>query len=81
MQRWTEKGAKMKLQTGGDSMNKANISYQYSENSRETVVTVYRNKKPVTKVITDKTTGLTTVEVFKEDVKFPIERYVHNRIH
>ena len=57
-----------------------NISTQYSENSREIVVTVFRNRKPVSKTVTDKTTGLTTVEVFKENVKFPIERYVYNRI-
>lgn len=57
-----------------------NISTQYSENAREIVVTVFRNRKPVSKTVTDKTTGLTTVEVFKEDVKFPIERYVYNRI-
>lgn len=57
-----------------------NISTQYSENAREIVVTVFRDRKPVSKTVTDKTTGLTTVEVFKEDVKFPIERYVYNRI-
>jgi hypothetical protein len=62
-------------------VDNVNISYQYSENSREIIVTVYRNRKPVTKTITDKTTGLTTIEVFKEDVKFPIERYVYNRVH
>ena len=56
------------------------ISTQYAENAREIVVTTFKNKKPVTKVITDKSTGLTTVEVYKEDVKFPIERYVYNRV-
>lgn len=57
-----------------------NISTQYSENAREIVVTVFRDRKPVSKTVTNKTTGLTTVEVFKEGVKFPIERYVYNRI-
>jgi hypothetical protein len=57
-----------------------NISTQYSENAREIVVTTFRNKKPVTKVITDKTSGLTTVEIYKEDVRFPIEKYVYNRV-
>ena len=56
------------------------ISTQYSENAREIVVTTFKNKKPVTKTITDKSTGLTTVEVYKENVKFPIERYVYNKI-
>lgn len=57
-----------------------NISSLYSEDSRQIVVTTFKNRKPVTKVITDKNTGLTTVEVYKEDVKFPIERYVYNRV-
>ena len=57
-----------------------NISTLYSENAREITVTVMRNKKIVSKTVTDKTTGLTTVEVYKEDVKFPIERYVYNKI-
>jgi hypothetical protein len=57
-----------------------NISTQYSENARTITVTVLCDRKPVTKTITDKTTGLTTVEVYKETVKFPIEKYVYNRI-
>ena len=57
-----------------------NISTQYSEDSRTITVTVLRNRKIVSKTITDKTSGLTTVEVYKEGVKFPIERYVYNRV-
>jgi hypothetical protein len=57
-----------------------NISTLYSENAREIVVTTFRNRKPVTKVITDKTSGLTTIEIYKEDVRFPIEKYVYNRV-
>ena len=57
-----------------------NISSQYSENAREIIVTIFRNRKPVTKTVTDKTTGLTTIEVFKEGVSVPVERYVYNRI-
>ena len=56
------------------------ISTQYSENAREITVTVFRDRKPVTKTITDKTSGLTVVEVYKEDVKFPIEKYIYNRV-
>ena len=57
-----------------------NISTQYSENAREITVTTFRNKKPVTRVVTDKTSGLTTIEVFKESIKFPIERYVYDKL-
>lgn len=56
------------------------ITVQYNENAREIVVITLKNRKPVTKVTTDKASGLTTIEVFKEDVKFPIERYVYNRV-
>lgn len=57
-----------------------NIATKYDENARTITVTVTRNGKPVTKTITDKSSGLTTVEVYKEGVKFPIERYVFNRV-
>ena len=56
------------------------LTTQYSEDARKTVVTTLKDRKPVTKVTTDKITGLTTIEVYKEGVKFPIERYVHNKI-
>lgn len=56
------------------------ITTQYTESAREITVTTYRNGKPVTKTITDKNSGLTTIEVYKEGVKFPIERYVYNRV-
>ena len=57
-----------------------NVQIQYSENANAITVTTFRNRKPVTKVVTDKRTGLTVTEVFKENVKKPIERYVYNKI-
>lgn len=57
-----------------------NISTQYSETAREVIVTVYSNRRVVTKTITDKHTGLTIVEVYKEGVKAPVEKYVYNKI-
>lgn len=56
------------------------LTTQYSEDARKIVITTFKDRKPVTKVITDKCTGLTAIEVYKEGVKFPIESYVYNRI-
>ena len=59
-------------------MKDPNISTQYSENSKEIVVTVFRNRKPVTKVITCKKTKNTYVRVFTEHSKTHIEEYQFN---
>ena len=56
------------------------ISTQYSETAREITVTVYRNRRVVNKTITDKTSGLTIVEVYKEGCKDPIEKYIYNKV-
>lgn len=57
-----------------------NLSVQYSENAREIIVTVFKNRKAVTRTVTDKSTGLTVTEVYKEGIKKPVERYVYNRV-
>ena len=54
-------------------MKSPNISTQYSENSKEIVVTVFRDRKPVTKVVTCKKTKNTYVRVFTERSKTHIE--------
>lgn len=60
--------------------SKDGLQIKYSENRTKVSVTTYLNRTPVTKVITEKSTGLTTIEVYKEGVRNPIERYVYNRI-
>lgn len=55
------------------------ISYQYSESATFAAVSVFRNGKPVTRVIVDKETDNTTIEVFKEGTPHPVERYVYNK--
>ena len=59
-------------------MKSPNISTQYSENSKEIVVTVFRDRKPVTKVITCKKTKNTYIRVFTERSKTHIEEYLFN---
>ena len=59
-------------------MKSPNISTQYSENSKEIVVTVFRDRKPVTKVVTCKKTKNTYVRVFTERSKTHIEEYLFN---
>ena len=59
-------------------MKEPNITTQYIENSKEIVVTVFRDRKPVTKVITCKKTKNTYVRVFTERSKTHIEEYLFN---
>lgn len=61
-------------------MTNVNVSIEYAENATKIVVKTLRNRKVVTVVTTDKRTGLTTTEVFKDGVKKPIECYVYNRV-
>jgi hypothetical protein len=53
-----------------------NITVQYAENSKRTVITTFKGLKPVSKVITDKKTGQTTIEVYKEGRKEPLDTYL-----
>jgi hypothetical protein len=57
-----------------------NISTEYSEDRNSIFVTVFQNRKPIVKVVTDKKSGITTTSVFKEGIKKPIEHYVFNKI-
>lgn len=59
-------------------MKSPNISTQYSENSKEIIVTVFRNRQPVTKVVTCKKTKNTYVRVYTEHSKTHVEEYVFN---
>lgn len=59
-------------------MKEPNVTTQYSENSKEIVVTVFRDRKPVTKVITCKKTKNTYIRVFTERSKTHIEEYLFN---
>ena len=59
-------------------MKEPNITTQYSENSKEIIVTVFRDRKPVTKVITCKKTKKTYVRVFIERSKTHVEEYLFN---
>lgn len=56
-----------------------NISTEYHEDKRMIEVTVFRDRKPITKIYTDKATEITLTEVYKEGLKNPIETYVYNR--
>lgn len=56
-----------------------NITVDYFECSEYTEVTTMRNRQPITRAVTDKATGVTTVEVFKEGSTKPIETYVYNK--
>ena len=57
-----------------------NISTEYGEDKKTITVTVFCNRKPVTKTVTDKATGLTTVLVYKEGRKDSIEQYLFNKV-
>ena len=57
-----------------------NISTEYSEDRNSISVTVFRDRKPIVKTVTDKKSGITTTSVFKEGIKKPIEQYVFNKI-
>ena len=59
-------------------MKEPNITTQYNKNSKEIVITVFRDRKPVTKVITCKKTKNTYVRVFTERSKTHIEEYLFN---
>ena len=59
-------------------MKEPNITTQYSENSKEIVVTVFRNRQPVTKVVTCKKTKNTYVRVYTEHPKTHVEEYQFN---
>lgn len=55
------------------------ISIDYKENSKRVVVTTLHGRKPMSRTVTDKATGITTIEVFKEGNPTPVETYVYNR--
>lgn len=61
-------------------MPNVGMQVEYAEDANKITVKTFRNRKLVTVVITEKRTGLTTTEVYKEGVHNPIERYVYNRI-
>lgn len=56
------------------------LNVDYYEDSKIVSVTVLRKRKTVSKTITDKSTGVTTVNIYKEGVKKPVETYVFNNI-
>ena len=56
------------------------ISVDYKEDTNKIVVTTLCKRKPITRTITDKVTQVTTIEVYKEGSKEPIERYVYNKV-
>ena len=56
------------------------FNVDYHEDDKTVSVTVLCKRKPVSKTVTDKTTGIVTVQVYKEDSKKPVETYVFNKI-
>lgn len=56
------------------------IAVDYKEDANKIVVTALRKRKPITRTITDKATRVTTIEVYKEGSKKPIERYVYDKV-
>lgn len=56
------------------------MQVEYAENANKITVKTFRNRKLVTVVTTEKRTGITITEVYKEGVRKPIERYVYNQI-
>ena len=56
------------------------FNVDYHEDDKTVSVTVLCKRKPVSKTVTDKATGIITVQVYKEDSKKPIETYVFNKI-
>lgn len=56
------------------------LNVDYHEDDKTVSVTVLRKRNPVSKTITDKSTGITTIHVYKEDSKKPVETYVFNKI-
>lgn len=57
-----------------------NINTTYSENTTQILVTVCRGRAPIVKIVTDKNSKNTVVEVFKEYDKKPIETVVWNSV-
>lgn len=56
------------------------IAVDYKEDANKIVVTALCKRKPITRTITDKATQVTTIEVYKEGSKEPIERYVYTKV-
>jgi hypothetical protein len=56
------------------------IAVDYKEDANKIVVTTLCKRKPITRTITDKATQVTTIEVYKEGSKEPIERYVYTKV-
>lgn len=61
-------------------MPNVNMQVEYVEDANKITVKTFRNRRLVTVVTTEKRTGLTITEVYKEGVAKPVERYVYNRI-
>ena len=56
-----------------------NISTEYHEDKKKITVTVFQDRKPIVKTYTDKATGITLTDVYKEGSENPIETYVFSR--
>lgn len=56
------------------------LNVDYREDDRTVSVTVLHKRSPVSKTITDKSTGITTIHAYKEGSKKPVETYVFNKI-
>ena len=57
-----------------------NFNVGYHEDDKIISVSVLRKRSLVSKTIIDKATGITTVQVYKEGNKKPVETYVYNKI-
>ena len=56
------------------------ITVDYKEDTNKIVVTTLCKRKPITRTITDKATQVTTIEVYKEGSKGPVETYVYDKV-
>ncbi len=58
--------------------NTLNIAYKRRFNS--TAYAILNKAHPVVRVVRDDTTGIITVEIYKEGVKKPVDVYVYSEI-
>lgn len=56
------------------------LNVDYYEDSKIVSVTVLCKRKPISKTVTDKSTGITTINVYKEGSKKPVDTYVFNKV-
>ena len=56
------------------------VNVHYKETDKKVTVVTLQNRSPVVRTITDKRTGITVVEIYKEGNKKPVETFVYSDV-